>query len=259
MPPTLWEQMSSFFLSAFQFPGLDWPLVLLAIALGIAFGAIWLIAYRPPLRDALALLAVAGSSALLAWAAIAFVQVPLQVWWNEALLLDLGSADGPTLAIGGRCADRPDQRPHPEGAKLVPVVVRRARKRSTFDARTGLIVGAVAGAGSASFEAIWVHNTTFASGVRVARESASLLYFRSPRGSSPSASTSRSRLSPGTGWPRVRTRAGSSTSSPRACTGWRLCGPPRSGRHRRRRGNPCVHRHPYDSGTHWRRLVAAGE
>jgi RsiW-degrading membrane proteinase PrsW (M82 family) len=165
MQPSLWDQMSTFFLSAFRFPGLDWTLALLAIALGLAFGAIWLIAYRPALPDPLALLAVAVASALLTWTAIAFVQVPLEVWWNQALLQIWGEsttlrwillAGVPTVLFTGLVQ---------EGAKLVPVVAYRARKPSVFDARTGLIVGAVAGAGFGVFEAIWVHNMTFASGV----------------------------------------------------------------------------------------------
>jgi RsiW-degrading membrane proteinase PrsW (M82 family) len=132
---------------------------------GLAFGAIWLIAYRPALPDPLALLAVAVASALLTWTAIALVQVPLEVWWNQALLQVWGESTAlrwillagvPTVLFTGLVQ---------EGAKLVPVVVYRARKPSAFDARTGLIVGAVAGAGFGVFEAIWVHNMTFASGV----------------------------------------------------------------------------------------------
>ncbi len=165
MQPSLWDQMSTFFLSAFHFPGLEWPLALLAIVLGFAFGALWLLAYRPSLSEPIALLAVAVASAFLTWTAIALVQVPLEVWWNQLLLQVWGQSTAmrwillagiPTVLFSGLVQ---------EGAKLVPVVVYRYRRPHAFDARTGLIVGAVAGAGFGVFEAIWVHNMTFAAGV----------------------------------------------------------------------------------------------
>jgi RsiW-degrading membrane proteinase PrsW (M82 family) len=51
-----------------------------------------------------------------------------------------------------------------EGAKLVPVVVYWWRSGKNIDPRLGLIIGAVAGAGFAIFEAQWAHNQIFASG-----------------------------------------------------------------------------------------------
>jgi RsiW-degrading membrane proteinase PrsW (M82 family) len=51
-----------------------------------------------------------------------------------------------------------------EGAKLVPVVVYWWRSGKNIDPKLGLIIGAVAGAGFAIFEAQWAHNQIFASG-----------------------------------------------------------------------------------------------
>ena len=51
-----------------------------------------------------------------------------------------------------------------EGAKLVPVVFYWWRNHWSFTPKFGLIAGAVSGAGFGVFEAVWVHNTIFASG-----------------------------------------------------------------------------------------------
>ena len=79
------EQMTSFFTSAFYFQGTNWKMVLLAIVLGLVFGAIWLTFYRPPLFKKAQLWVVAVVSAVLTWTAIAFVQGPLQSWYGQAL------------------------------------------------------------------------------------------------------------------------------------------------------------------------------
>ena len=51
-----------------------------------------------------------------------------------------------------------------EGAKLIPVVFWWLRNRTDVAPTMGLVVGAVAGAGLGIFEAVWAHNTVFASG-----------------------------------------------------------------------------------------------
>ena len=43
------SQMTSFFNSAFYFAGTNWKAILVAIALGLVFGAVWLAFYLPPL------------------------------------------------------------------------------------------------------------------------------------------------------------------------------------------------------------------
>jgi hypothetical protein len=40
--------MTSFFNAGFYFPGYNWTSILLAIAIGVVFGGIWLFLYRPP-------------------------------------------------------------------------------------------------------------------------------------------------------------------------------------------------------------------
>ena len=158
------SQMIGFFTSAFNFPGLGWTLVLVAIAIGIVFGAAWLFPYRPPLARRPGLLVVGIVSAILTWTAIAFVQIPLQAWtgqallhfWSQATLAKwLLLAGIPQILLSGLVQ---------EAAKLVPVVWYWWRNNRYFTPKFGLIVGAVSGAGFGVFEAVWVHNTILASG-----------------------------------------------------------------------------------------------
>ena len=79
------NQMTSFFTSAFYFQGTNWKMILLAVVVGLIFGAIWLTLYRPPLFRQTQLWVVATVSAILTWTAIAFVQGPLQSWYSQAL------------------------------------------------------------------------------------------------------------------------------------------------------------------------------
>jgi RsiW-degrading membrane proteinase PrsW (M82 family) len=158
------SQMVGFFTSAFSFPGLSWTLVLVALAIGIVFGAVWLIPYRPPLVKRPGLLVVGLVSAILTWTAIAFVQIPLQSWTGQALLRFWSQA---TLAKWLLLAGIPQillSGLVQEAAKLVPVVWYWWRNNWSFTPKFGLIVGAVSGAGFGVFEAVWVHNTILASG-----------------------------------------------------------------------------------------------
>jgi RsiW-degrading membrane proteinase PrsW (M82 family) len=161
---SLLDQIISFFLSAFQFPGLDWKLILIAVALGLVFGLVWLLGYWPPLKRSRLLIIVGVMSAFLTWASIAFIQIPLQSWsgqallhfWSQATLSKWLLAAGiPTVLLSGLVQ---------EGAKLVPVVLCWLANGRTLDLKTGLLVGAISGAGFGIFEAIWVHNTMFAAG-----------------------------------------------------------------------------------------------
>ncbi|MEA3443012.1 MAG: PrsW family glutamic-type intramembrane protease [Chloroflexota bacterium] len=158
------NQIIAFFLSAFRFPGLSWTLILLAIALGLAFGSAWLAVYWPPLRKRPWLWVVGIGSALLTWTVIAFVQIPLQSWtgqvllhfWNQITLKQwLLLAGIPQILLSGLVQ---------EGSKLVPVVFYWWRNHRSLDPRTGLLAGAIAGAGFGIFEAVWVHNTIFPAG-----------------------------------------------------------------------------------------------
>jgi len=158
------QNIIQFFSSAFYFPSLSWSLILVAVALGILFGAVWLIPYWPPLVKRPWLWVVGIVSAGLTWTAIAFVQVPLQIWtgqalgsfWEQAILIRwLLLAGIPQILLSGLVQ---------EGAKLVPIAVYWRRSTGIFTPRFGLITGAVAGAGFGVFEAVWVHNTIFAAG-----------------------------------------------------------------------------------------------
>ena len=159
------SQMTGFFTSAFYFAGTNWESILVAIALGLVFGAVWLAFYRPPLFKKPWLWAVVAVSAILTWTAIAFVQIPLQYWyalavghfWNEAEITRWIFLAGFVLVLLSGLVQ--------EAAKLAPVLFYWWRSKQSFTPKFGLIVGAVSGAGFGVFEAIWVHNQIFAAGV----------------------------------------------------------------------------------------------
>lgn len=155
--------MIQFFVSAFNFPGLNPGMVLLAIAIGLVFGAIWLTPYFPPIFKKPELVVVGAISAFLTWTAIAFVQIPLQNLTGQLLLsfCDMATltrwlllAAIPQILLSGLVQ---------EAAKLVPVIFYWWHNGKNFTPRFGLIAGAVSGAGFGVFEAVWVHNTIFAS------------------------------------------------------------------------------------------------
>jgi len=148
----------SFFQSFFQNPS-AW-----GIGLAIAFGAVWLACYRPPLLKKPGLWAVLVSSPFIALAAASFIQIPLQVWtgqalnhfWSQEILSRWILLAGiPQILLSGLVQ---------EGAKLVPVVIYWRRSDKNIDPKLGLAIGAVAGAAFGIFEAQWAHNLIFASG-----------------------------------------------------------------------------------------------
>ena len=158
------EQMVGFFVSGFIYPGILWTSLLLGIGLAIVFGAVWFTPYWTPILKRPWAWAVLVASAILAWVAVAFIQIPLQFWsgqalnhfWSQEVLVRwLLLAGIPAVLLSGLVQ---------EGAKLVPVVVYWWRKGRNIDPRLGLAIGAVAGAGLGIFEAQWVHNTIFAAG-----------------------------------------------------------------------------------------------
>jgi len=161
---TIIEQMVTFFMSAFRFPGLDWKLILIAIGLALLFGIIWLLAYLPRIKNKRSHCLILVVGAFLTWAAIAFIQLPLQTWsgqallhfWNQFTILKwLLLAGIPSILLSGIVQ---------EGAKMVPVVFFWLGNDRQIDVKTGLIAGAIAGAGFGIFEAVWALNTTFAAG-----------------------------------------------------------------------------------------------
>jgi len=136
----------------------------LGIGLAIVFGAIWFAPYWTPILKKPWVWAVLVGSAILTWAAVAFIQIPLQVWsgqalnyfWSQEILMRwLLLAGIPAILLTGLVQ---------EGSKLVPVVVYWWRKGRSIDPKLGLAIGAVAGLGFGVFEAVWAHNTIFAAG-----------------------------------------------------------------------------------------------
>ena len=152
------DYMVAFFKSFFQNPS-AW-----GIGLAIAFGAVWLAGYRPPLFKRPWLWAVLAGSPFLTLAAVSFIQIPLQVWagqalnhfWSQEVLMSWILLAGiPQILLSGLVQ---------EGSKLVPMVVYWWRSGKSIDPKLGLAIGAVAGAGFGIFEAQWAHNLIFASG-----------------------------------------------------------------------------------------------
>jgi len=156
--------MVDFFVSGFVYPGILWNQVLLGIGLAIAFGAVWFTSYWTLILKKSWAWAVLASSAFISWAAVAFIQIPLQIWtgqalnqfWSQEVLMRwLLLATIPGILLTGLVQ---------EGAKLVPVVTYWWRKGRNIDPKLGLTIGAVAGLGLGVFEAVWVHNNIFAAG-----------------------------------------------------------------------------------------------
>jgi len=161
---SLIDYMVTFFKSFFQNPSASGTYLAIAIGLAIAFGAVWLAGYRPPLFKKPWLWVVLISSAFLTLAAASFIQIPLQAWagqalshfWSQEVLMRwILLAAIPQILLSGLVQ---------EGAKLVPVVVYWRRSGKNIDPKLGLIIGAVAGAGFGILEAQWAHNLILASG-----------------------------------------------------------------------------------------------
>lgn len=156
----LLETMKSFLESWFNYPGLEWYLILVSICLAVVFGIIWLLGHQPPLAKKPGLWGVAIASAFLTVLAMAFIQIPLEYSLEKGLgvytylewILVAGIA---TVLITGLVQ---------EGAKMVPMVFWWLRNDRKISPKEGLIIGAFAGAGFGVFEAIWMHNLTFMSG-----------------------------------------------------------------------------------------------
>jgi RsiW-degrading membrane proteinase PrsW (M82 family) len=152
------DSLIRYFVSFFQNPT-AW-----GIGLAIAFGAVWLAAYRPPLFKKPWLWAVLVSSAFLTLAAICFIQAPLRAltglalrhfWSQDVLMRWVFLAQIPSVLISGLVQ---------EGSKLVPVVVYWWRSGKNIDPKLGLAIGAVAGAGFGILQAQSGINAHFADG-----------------------------------------------------------------------------------------------
>ncbi len=154
----------SYFKSFFQNLSGSGTHLAIAIGLAIAFGAVWLACYRPPLVRKPWLWAILVSSAFFTVVVVSFIQIPLQAvtgralthFWSEEILVRwILLAAIPSILITGLVQ---------EGAKLVPLVLHWWWSGKNIDAKLGLLIGAVAGAGFGVLEAQWIHGQIFAYG-----------------------------------------------------------------------------------------------
>jgi hypothetical protein len=160
----MWQEMIGFLKSFFLFPNVKFEWVLVAAAMAIMFGAIWVYAHWPPLFKKYWLWAAAVFSAFFTLLAIVFVQIPLQYWSGTAIthffntktlvdwLLLLGI---PSVLISGLVQ---------EGAKMIPAAVYWWRNGKKITPRMGLAIGATAGAAFGIFEAFWAFGQMFNAG-----------------------------------------------------------------------------------------------
>ncbi|HSW58560.1 MAG TPA: YhfC family glutamic-type intramembrane protease [Dehalococcoidales bacterium] len=150
--------------SFYDIPGLSPEIVLMAAGLALVFGLIWLSIFRPWRHRNISWIWVLITGAVLTWAAIAFIQVPLQIWTQDGLVAMLGQegfiqwlylSGIPIVLISGLIQ---------EASKLLPVTVAWFTRKKHLEASAGFYYGAISGAGFGVMEAIWVHNMIFASG-----------------------------------------------------------------------------------------------
>ena len=158
------DQIFGFFLSGFFFPGLSWSQALLGIGIGVVFGAIWFTPYWTLILKKPWAWLIIIASIILTWTAVAFIQIPLQLWsgqalgyfWSQDIIMRWILLAGiPQILLSGLVQ---------EGGKLLPVVFYWWRNDKGISLKMGLVIGAVAGLGFGVFEAVWVHNRVFAAG-----------------------------------------------------------------------------------------------
>ncbi len=158
------DYMISFLISGFYFPGILWYQLIVGTGLALLFGAIWFTAYWTPIFKKPWAWYIFVSGAFLSWVAVAFVQLPLQLWtgqainyfWNQEVVIDWLLLIGiPQILLSGLVQ---------EGAKMVPIVIYWWKHDRDISPRTGLLIGAVAGLGLGVFEAVWAHNQILTAG-----------------------------------------------------------------------------------------------
>jgi hypothetical protein len=134
------------------------------IILAILFGGFWLVLLSPLKLKRYSTWLVFLGSVLIFAPVIVFIQVPLQNLIGFSLVrligektyIDLILFTGiPTVLISGLVQ---------EGAKLAPPVFYWLFQGKNINAKVGLTIGAMAGAGVGIFEAQWINNMILASG-----------------------------------------------------------------------------------------------
>jgi hypothetical protein len=158
-----WADIRSFLESWFMYSGIEWHLILIAIAVALVFGGIWMILYRQPRFTDGWPPGVMVFSAFFTVVVIALVQIPLQYYldegmsnlWGRLTLNDwLLLAGIPMVLLSGLVQ---------EGAKMVPIVA-WWRGRKGLDPKMGLAIGAIAGFGFGVFEGFWINAYVLGSG-----------------------------------------------------------------------------------------------
>ncbi len=147
------------FLRYYTIPNVDLNLFLFSLGLVILYGIVWLSPFLPPLLKNRWLWAVFFGSILITTLATAFVQFPLQRMASQPLIGGLNKQYGEvtTYIIAGIVIALITALVQ-QGAKLVPVCLYWWRKKAQFTPQSGLIIGAVAGAGFGLIEAFMRHN-----------------------------------------------------------------------------------------------------
>lgn len=160
----MWEEMWLYLQSWFNYPNSQWDTVLIGIGLALGFTAFWLAGHWSSLFKNRWLWGVAVFSALFTVLAIVFVQIPLQIWadeasrhfWDAGTMLDWWLLISiPQLLVRGLVQ---------EGAKMVPMAFWWWRNDRVITPKAGLMIGAVVGAGFGLFEALHVHLQVFSAG-----------------------------------------------------------------------------------------------
>jgi RsiW-degrading membrane proteinase PrsW (M82 family) len=138
--------------------------MLVSVGLAIAFGAVWLLTYWPSIFKKVWTWPTMIISAFLTLLAVTFVQIPLQYYINKGLGL---AWDATTIANWYLLAGIPVVLASglvQEAAKSIPMAIWWWRSGRSITPKTGLLIGAIAGAGFGIFEAFWVHGSLFAAG-----------------------------------------------------------------------------------------------
>jgi len=160
----MWEEMWLYLQSWFRHPYGEWDTMLIGIGLAVGFAAFWLAGHWPPLFKKHWLWGVAVFSAFFTVLAIVFVQIPLQIWADDASnhFWDAGTIwDWWLLVSIPQLLARALVQ---EGARMVPIVFWWWRSGKAITPKMSMAIGAIAGAGFGIFEAVRLNVQTLASG-----------------------------------------------------------------------------------------------
>ncbi|MFC2014807.1 PrsW family glutamic-type intramembrane protease [Chloroflexota bacterium] len=158
------DHMTSFFVSGFIYPGLSWSQALFGIGISIVFGSLWFTPFWTSILKKPWAWVIMITSIILTWTSVAFIQIPLQFWsgqalgyfWTQDVIMNWILLAGiPQILLSGLVQ---------EGGKLLPIIFYWWRNDKEISPQMGLAIGVIAGLGFGVFEAIWVHNRTFAAG-----------------------------------------------------------------------------------------------